>query len=287
MNISVDLPAARRRFPALCVPRAPDTNKGSYGTLGIVGGTDGMSGAVVLAAMAALKSGCGKVRVGFHQSILPLPWLPEAPEVMLHTAPELIRQPAIDAWVIGCGLGTDAAAVALVQDLLQTEHHTDVPVLLDADALNIVAQHHMRLPEKRTLILTPHPGEAARLLDGTIGDVQAQRETAAVTLAQRYDAWVVLKGHRSIIAAPNGEVQINDSGNPALATAGSGDVLSGMIGSLLAQGVPVAQAVGGGVWLHGAAADVLAEQGMAVGLCASELANAVRKIRNDLIRGNC
>lgn len=274
--------AIRHRFPALAAARAADAHKGSCGTLAVIGGSSGMSGAVVLAATAALKSGCGKVFAGFHQDTLPLPWLPEAPEIMLRTAGALLAQTDADAWVIGCGLGTDAAAARLLETALYSARFAATPLLLDADALTLLASMDEPLPQHHLRILTPHPGEAARLLHCTIADIQNQREASAQAIAARYHAWTVLKGPASIIAAPDGTMTVNDSGNPALASAGSGDVLAGIIGSLFAQRLPTAQAVAGGVWLHGAAADELAAQGIAIGLCASELANAARKIRNHL-----
>ena len=133
-------------------------------------------------------------------------------------------------------------------------------------------------------ILTPHPSEAARLLGYSTEEIQANREEAALELSEKYFSRIVLKGHQSVIAAPDEELIINQSGNPGLATAGSGDVLSGMIISLLAQGLAADEAVAGGVWLHGAAADLLAlNQIGPIGLCSGEIAEAARFLRNLLV----
>ncbi|SCB79180.1 MULTISPECIES: NAD(P)H-hydrate dehydratase [Snodgrassella] len=271
-------------FPALCQPRSAHSHKGTFGTLGIVGGAEGMAGSITLAGMAALHCGCGKVWLGFHQSALPIPLLFQQPEIMLSTANRLLQRSDITAWVIGCGLGTETSALTKLTECLQQK--SVVPMLLDADALNLVAQQPALLSSRQNqqdIILTPHLGEAARLLHCTIGEIQNNHYQAVRCLAEKYDAWVVLKGHQSLIASPNGQVQQNETGNSGLATAGSGDVLAGIIGSLLAQRIPPQQAVYAGVWLHGAAADILAASEIGpIGLCASEIAAAVRWLRNRL-----
>ncbi|MBO7381626.1 MAG: NAD(P)H-hydrate dehydratase [Neisseriaceae bacterium] len=274
----------QQRFPNLCQPRPSNAHKGTLGTVGIVGGSVGMSGAVVLSSMAALKTGCGKVFVGFNQTALPLPYLPCQPEIMLDTAENLIKRKDINAWVIGCGLGQNIQAQKILDNILFSKKFS--PLLLDADALNLLAQLDeesvFRLPEKNIRILTPHPLEAARLLHCSVDDIQKNREQSAIKIAQRYQAWVVLKGENSVIAHFDGTIIVNDSGNPSLATAGSGDVLSGIIASLLAQKIPVQQAVHGGVWLHGKAGEMLAEQGLSIGATATEIINQVRLLRHQL-----
>ncbi len=276
---------ARQHFPSLCQARLADSHKGSHGTVAVIGGASGMSGAVVLAASAALKAGAGKVWAGFNQDGLPLPWLPDQPEIMLDTAQNLLRRTDISAWVLGCGLGLSAAAQGCLKHLWQRED--DKPLLIDADALTLLAQADAVAypPTGRLNILTPHPAEAARLLHTDTARIQADRTHSVQTLAARYQAWVVLKGHHSLVAAPEGAVcWCNPSGNPGLATAGSGDVLSGLIGALLAQQLPVYEAVAGGVWLHGLAAEQLAAAGIGpIGLTAQEIAPMVRHIRNQLV----
>lgn len=275
-----------QNFPSLLLERDLDSHKGSFGTVGIIGSSYGMSGAIVLAGSAALLNGCGKLWLGFCQDQLPMPYIYDRPELMLSTAHELLKRDDITHWAAGCGMGTSRSSYEVLQALLQQD--TQKPLLLDADALNLLSIH----PELTELlsarlipaILTPHPAEAARLLDCSTAEVQADRKEAALELSDKYFCQVVLKGHQSIITTPDEELIINQSGNPGLATAGSGDVLSGMIVSLLAQGIAADEAVAGGVWLHGAAADLLAlNQIGPIGLCSGELADAARFLRNVLI----
>jgi hydroxyethylthiazole kinase-like uncharacterized protein yjeF len=163
------------------------------------------------------------------------------------------------------------------------------PVVLDADALNLTAADptlQRRLASRSApTLLTPHPLEAARLLGLSAKQVQADRPTVARTLADRFNAMAILKGSGTIIAQPGGRIAVNPTGNPALATGGTGDVLAGVCGALLAQSWPAWQAALGAVWLHGCAADELVEQGVGpIGMVASELAPAIRHILNRLIR---
>ncbi|WP_413491658.1 NAD(P)H-hydrate dehydratase [Morganella psychrotolerans] len=276
----IDINTIISHCPALKTPRAADSHKGTFGTLAITGGAQGMSGAIILAGCAALKSGCGKVILRFNQPQLPQAFIENAPELMLRTAGDPMDSLPVTAMVTGPGLGLNAQSYQLAQDAFLV---TDKPLLLDADALTILAG----LPGTTlhgNCVITPHPQEAARLLHTTVTDIQSDRATAAQTLASQYRCWVVLKGHRSLVASPDGALWCNYSGNSGLATAGSGDVLSGIIGSLLAQKLPVQEAVCGGVWLHGAAADECVAAGMGpVGLTAHEIIDYVRLIRNRLI----
>ena len=275
-----------QNFPSLLLERDVDSHKGSFGTVGIIGSCHGMSGAIVLAGTAALLNGCGKLWLGFCQEQLPVPYISDRPELMLTTAYELLQRQDITHWAAGCGMGTSTPSYEVLKALLLQE--TQKPLLLDADALNLLSVH----PELAELlsarlipaILTPHPAEAARLLDCSTAEIQAGRAEAALDISDKYFCRVVLKGHQTIIATPDEELVVNQSGNPGLATAGSGDVLSGMIISLLAQGLSADEAVTGGVWLHGAAADLLVlNQIGPIGLCSSELAAAARFLRNVLV----
>lgn len=278
---------AQLYFPLLCQPRPIDSHKGTFGTLAIIGGQSGMSGSIILAGSAALKTGCGKVWLGFNQTELPLPVLYEQPEIMLATAGKLLQRQDITATIAGCGLGTDDGAQALLHTILRQQ---SCPLVLDADALNLLAcnpplQAELHQNGLHALVLTPHPAEAARLLQCTTAEIQRNRPKAALQLAQNYHAWIVLKGHHSLIVSPHGQIHQNPTGNPGLATAGSGDVLSGIIGSLLAQKLPLTQAIAAAVWLHGAASDILAANGTGpIGLCAGEIAAAARWLRNQLTR---
>lgn len=280
-------PAVPAEFAAVCTPRAADSHKGSFGTLGVIGGAEGMTGAAVLAGSAALKNGCGKVWLGFMQEKLPLPVIETQPELMLATAQNLSLRRDISAWVIGCGMDTHAHSQHFFGQWLAG--HDSAAAVFDADALNILAKREELAQQTAgrsgISILTPHPAEAARLLACSTQDIQADRSKNARRLAQKFRAWIVLKGHGSLIAAPDGSLRKNPTGNPALATAGSGDVLAGIIGALLAQGTAAEEAVAGGVWLHGAAADLWAEEnGGTTGMTAGEIAVYARKVRNLLIK---
>ncbi|QKH35409.1 NAD(P)H-hydrate dehydratase [Achromobacter pestifer] len=271
----------RAALPALFARRGQDTHKGSFGTVGVVGGGPGMAGAALLAARAALKIGAGKVLVGFAQEAAPLACDPLQPEVMLRDARSLLEEDwGVTAWVAGCGIGTGALAANTLSELFVLRR--GAPLVLDADGLNLLARGDIQ-PNwgDGPVVLTPHPAEAGRLLGIGAAEVQADRPDAAWQLAQRYRAWVVLKGAGTVVCAPDGGLHINASGNPGLATAGTGDVLAGMLGSLIAQKLPLDQAVAGAVWLHGAAADALVAQGIGpIGLTAGELADAARALRN-------
>ena len=266
-------------LPAALTRATRNVNKGTFGTLAIVGGAEGMVGATVLAGRAAMRTGAGKVLLGLAARTHPaLDW--NAPELMLRNADTALAGGA-DACVIGPGLGTAAAARMCVERALAL----DVPLVLDADALNLLAVN----PELRTAaqrrsaptLATPHPGEAARLLSSDVAAVQSDRLAAGLKLARELRAHVVLKGSGSVLAHPDGSWDINTSGGPALASAGTGDVLAGVLGSMLAQGLDAKTALRYAVCLHGAAADTLVARGIGpIGLAASELADAARELIN-------
>ncbi|AVJ26031.1 NAD(P)H-hydrate dehydratase [Achromobacter spanius] len=275
------VPIDRAALPALFAPRADDSHKGSFGTVGVVGGGPGMTGAALLAARAALKTGAGKVLVGFVQETLPLPCDLLQPELMLRDFRSLLEEDwGVTAWVAGCGIGTGALPANALSELFVLRRHA--PLVLDADGLNLLARGEIRPTwGAGPVVLTPHPAEAARLLSVGTDAIQRDRPAAARQLAQRFQAWVVLKGAGTVVSAPDGGLHVNTTGNPGLATAGTGDVLAGMLGGLIAQKLPLDQAVLGAVWLHGAAADALVAQGIGpIGLTAGELADAARALRN-------
>ena len=275
----LDWPVLAGVLPGVLARRTRNVNKGTFGTLGILGGTEGMGGALILAGRAALRTGAGKVWLGFLMADPPK-LDTSMPELMLrHAGAVLDAKP--DALVVGPGLGTsDAARSLLLRALAQP-----VPVALDADALNLIARDPALLAATRMrsapTLATPHPGEAARVLAVDVETVQGDRMHAAHELALRLAASVVLKGAGSVLAHPDGTWDINASGGPALATAGSGDVLSGLLGALLAQGLPAKTALRYAVCLHGATADALVAQGVGpLGLTASELPDAARALLN-------
>jgi hydroxyethylthiazole kinase-like uncharacterized protein yjeF len=262
------------------LPRRRDSHKGSFGSAAILGGAPGMAGAALLAGHAALKLGAGRVYVGMLER---LAVDPARPELMLREPREALGLSS--ALAVGPGLGQSDAAL----DLLRRAASAEFPLVLDADALNLLAAHPVLLHQiaRRTAptLLTPHPAEAARLLATTTEAVQADRLGHALELAKRCGAHVVLKGCGSVIAAPPGlnpgRWWINTTGNAGLASAGSGDVLTGIAVALLAQGWPAADALLAAVHLHGLAADELAARlGGNVGIAASELIDAARAVFN-------
>jgi hydroxyethylthiazole kinase-like uncharacterized protein yjeF len=275
----LDWPALEAMLPVVLARRSRNVNKGTFGTLGILGGTEGMGGALILAGRAAMRTGAGKVWLGFLMADPPKIDA-SMPELMLrHAGPVLDANP--DALVVGPGLGQSDAARSLLQRALAWP----IPIALDADALNLIARDPTLLAATRSrsapTLATPHPGEAARVLATSVENVQSDRMGAARELAQRLAANVVLKGAGSVLAHPDGTWDINASGGPALATAGSGDVLSGLLGALLAQGLPAKTALRYAVCLHGATADALVAQGIGpLGLTASELPDAARALLN-------
>jgi len=269
-------------FSSALKPRAGNTHKGSYGDVIVVGGAHGMGGAPVLAARMAAHAGSGRVFIAFvddapaYDSVHPELMMRQADRVEFATA----------TIVVGPGLGTSRHA----HDVLSRALDAQGRIVVDADALNLIAaepglQHKLQDRAQHTSIITPHPLEAARLLDATTAEIQQDRPQAARLLARHFKSIAILKGAGTVIAFPDGEIVVNTTGNPALSTAGTGDVLSGLCGALLAQGWPATQAALAAVWMHGKAADQLVELGVGpVGLTASEVVPAVRALLNQIIR---
>ena len=289
--VAVGSPATLLNAPALFAaafpPRSFASHKGTFGSLAVVGGDTGMCGAPILAARAALHTGAGKVHVAFVGAGAP-PYDPPHPELMLHPLDTTsgFALDAMDALALGCGMGRRAHAA----DVLAKALALDLPKLIDADALNLLADDATLADTLAArsaggvCVLTPHPLEAARLLGCDAAAVQRDRLAAARGLSAKFGAVVVLKGAGTVIAAPDGRTAVNPTGSAALATGGTGDVLGGIIGALLAQGLPGYEAALAGVYLHGLAADTLVASGAGpAGLTAGELAPAVRACLNRLI----
>lgn len=261
------------QLPVRLMTRPHDSHKGRFGRVGIIGGAAGMQGAALLAGGAALRLGAGRVWLG-GLSALPLDL--QHLQLMQQPADTLCTH-ALEALVVGPGMGLEQAALSVLRAAL----HNPAPLLLDADALTLLAadptlQTAVKQREMPTL-LTPHPLEAARLLDCTVADIQADRVQRALQLATQFHAWVVLKGAGSIVANPDGHWWVNGSGNPGLAVAGMGDVLAGMVAALLAQGMDAGDALLSAVWLHGAAADdAVTQLGGPIGLSCEEVIDAAR-----------
>jgi len=272
--------------------RKHDSNKGSYGDVLIVGGCQGMQGAPLLAGRAALLTGAGRVYVALLEMEFGI--RAAYPELMIRAADQCDFSQA--NLVLGPGMGRADSA----RELLQLALRQAPTLLLDADALNLLAddqaltqscrERSIRANSNReksnsawSTLLTPHPLEAARLLHCSVADIQADRCKAAQTLARKFHATIILKGAGSIIAN-EASITINSSGNPALATAGTGDVLAGVCGSLLAQGLSAFDAARLGAFIHGLGAERCVEKGIGpIGLSASELIPEIRAALNHLV----
>lgn len=277
----------RELFSAQLKARPHNCHKGRHGNAGILGGARTMVGAAMLAARAALRLGSGRVYVGLLDKQAPA-LDAQQPELMLRT-PEGLIGSGLTALACGPGMGASHEARVLLEKVCVLE----LPLVLDADALNLVAgegELHVALATRSSslapTVLTPHPAEAARLLDCDVAAVQADRIGAALELSTRFNALVALKGCGTVVASPEDAWFINTSGNPGLATAGSGDVLTGMVTALLAQGWPPLESLLAAVHLHGCSADRLVVQGTGpVGLTAGELIDSARGCLNAWISG--
>ena len=269
----------QKQVAGLLPKRPRDSHKGLFGTVTVIGGASGMIGAPLMAARAALKLGAGCVHVGLLAENAPGVDLLQ-PELMLHSAPVALKLPGANVLAIGCGMGRDMAAQKLLYDAL----HGKVALVLDADALNILALR----PDLRALlsgretetVITPHPGEAARLLACDSEEIQADRAAAVQELARQLRCSVVLKGADSLCITGNGQLFINKTGNPGMSSAGMGDVLTGMIAAFIAQGLSADNALLLAVHLHGAAGDALAKQYATIGMTAVEVTEWARWLLN-------
>jgi len=267
-------------------PRRRNSHKGSFGLVSVIGGQRGMVGAALLTARAALLAGAGRVRVGLLT--------PDAPAVD-GAYPELMLGSVDDALadgiaVAGPGAGRSPSSTSVSmfeRSVLPSLIHLARPIVLDADALNAIAfngslETDLAARHHAPTVLTPHPGEAARLLHCTTAHVGDDRVAAALAIAKRFNAHVVLKGAGSVCAFPDGRWSINATGNAALATPGSGDVLAGIVGAMLARGLAPERALQYAVCLHGAAAYACVARGVGPeGLTASEIALSARDVVND------
>lgn len=272
-------------------PRSPDQHKGQAGHLLVVAGSPGHTGAARLTAEAALRAGAGLVSVALPAAAVALlaPALTEAmyleafagpdPEAAAaHLAAEVTGR---DAVVLGPGMPTDAHAQATLQALLP---HLDRPAVLDADALNHLAGEPERLRHLAAAVITPHPGEAGRLLGRTTAEIQADRVGAVQALAQRSGAVAVLKGAHTLIADPAGALWICPEGNAGMATAGMGDVLAGLIGALLARGLSPLDAARAGVLWHARAGDMAAARRTPTSLLARDVIEALADVERSWYR---
>jgi NAD(P)H-hydrate epimerase len=265
-------------FSRLLAPRETDTNKGTYGHVLVVGGSEGKSGAAEMTGLAALRAGAGLVTVASSAAKL------GTLELMTAVLPEdfgLLRATAErkDVIAIGPGLGTSEQAQVLIREAVA---ESEQGMVIDADGLNVLAGHDWHVPAGKIRVLTPHPGEMARLLRRTVQDVQSDRIGCAREYARRCGATVVLKGYRTIIAFPDERVWVNPTGTPALATGGTGDILTGLIAGFIAQfPAQYERAVLAAVYLHGLAgklaASVLGEKSLLATDLLTYLPEAIRE----------
>ena len=261
-------------------PQRPrDSHKGQFGTVAVIGGAGGMIGAPFLAGRAALKLGAGSVHIGLLAENGPGVDMLQ-PELMLHRASAATKLHGMSVFAIGCGLGTSIAAQKLLYELLRRE----VVLVLDADALNLIARHNDLQNDLRNrkvaTVLTPHPGEAARLLACDKETIQADRVEAIRKISQKFSCSVVLKGADSLCATRDGKLFVNRTGNPGMSSPGMGDALTGMIAAFIAQGMAVDDALLLATHLHGAAGDALAEQGITIGMTATDVTEWARHLLN-------
>ncbi|MEE8873733.1 NAD(P)H-hydrate dehydratase [Pseudomonas helleri] len=257
------------RLPA----RAPDAHKGQFGHVLLIGGDRGFGGSITLSAQSALRCGAGLVSLATRPEHVPaaLTRLPEVMTLGVSSANQLMGVLAqASVVVVGPGLGQAAWGRSLLSAAAQAKK----PQVWDADALNLLSNADCALPAG--CVLTPHPGEAARLLGLSTEQVQADRPAAARALVKKYSAVCVLKGAGTLIAGLEGQLALCTQGHPAMATAGLGDVLAGVVGALLAQGMSAFDAACLAVWLHARAGEQQGQMGR--GLAASDLIPAIRQL---------
>ena len=262
--------------------RPAAAHKGDFGRVFILAGSRGMTGAAHLAGMAALRSGAGLVTVGIpdavylviakRESELMIRSLPSTHQgtLSLKGFPEIKRFCATqNVLAIGPGLSQHITTQQLIRGVLRA---TELPLVIDADGLNALKGHLKVLEACRgRAILTPHPGEFVRIFGGKLDDSDALRKKRALEMAEKHGVVIVLKGHRTVIATSEGDCYINTTGNPGMATAGSGDVLTGVIAALVGQGLPPFEAACLGVHVHGLAGDMAAQKTGQTSLIAGDL----------------
>jgi NAD(P)H-hydrate epimerase len=283
-------------FSHLFTGDRPDIHKGNRGHLLVLAGSTGKTGAAAMTAIGALRAGAGLVTVGVPKSLnailesklteaMTAP-LPETDEGTLSLAAEKTIQELMEgktALALGPGLSTHEETTALVRRIVG---HCPLPMVIDADGLNALSGHLEALvPAQGRTILTPHPGEMARLSGMSIAEIQADRIGTVVQFVADHGCCLVLKGARSLIAEPGGAVFVNPTGNPALASGGTGDVLTGLVAGFAARGWPPAKAAVCGAYLHGLAADFLSEDLGEFGLLAGELLEVIPSLTAALGRG--
>lgn len=275
------------RLPTRLLRRKTDSHKGDYGHILILAGSSRFSGAGLLCAESALRSGAGLVTLAIPKSINPALIRNKAEEVMTLPLPEtkegtlslkaftkiIFFLKNADVLIIGPGLGKNASTYALIRKIIQK---TQAPMVLDADALNALNNHlEILKTHQGTLILTPHQKEMSLLFGIDLDFIKKNRKLVAKKYAKHYNNIIILKGHNSIVSNGSGQCYMNKTGNPGMATAGSGDVLSGIVGAFLAQGLDAFRAAKFATYIHGLAGDLAAKDKTQMGLIASDIINRI------------
>ncbi len=262
--------------------RKKDSHKGNYGRVGVIGGSEGMSGAPYLTALSALRTGSGYSYIFVPRAIEMIMSIKLTEGIIRpiedggkgHFTREslldmLTYMDNMDVLAIGPGMGVDVDRTYLLLEILKK---ANMPIVLDADGLNCLVHDLSILKEhENQMVITPHPGELSRLLNISIGELEASRVYYSEYMANKYNIVVVLKGHNTVVACPGLKTYINKTGNPGMATAGTGDVLTGVIASLIAQGLKVFDAAKLGAYLHGLAGDITKEKIGEYGMIASDI----------------
>lgn len=294
-NIPVTTPLPRD-IAKLLPGRDPASNKGSSGRLEVVSGSRDFSGAPVLCSMAAYRVGAGLVEIALPESTHPIVAahvlepvfrpLPEEDGKVAPAAADAVNEglEKAKACVAGPGLGLSQSTVAFIDRLLHLLAEARLPGVIDADGLNALSSIDRWWEVEANLVVTPHPGEMSRLTGISIADIQQDRLHVALSHAARWRKVVVLKGAGTVIASPEGDAVINSTGGPNLATAGTGDVLTGVIGGLLTQGLPPFDAAVSGVYLHGRAGDLLRDELGDVGTVAGDLIDTLPQARLSILQ---
>ncbi|MFA6321467.1 MAG: NAD(P)H-hydrate dehydratase [Candidatus Omnitrophota bacterium] len=281
----ISLDEAIKNFPK----RRADSHKGDFGHVLVVAGSAGYTGAAYLASQAAIRSGSGLVTLAVPENIYTI-LAAKLTEVMvrpfagtkdgsfaLKAEGDLLRFAGkCNSFAIGPGLSQDKETARLVRSLVS---RLDGQVVLDADGINAFSGYSDDLKDRKSrLILTPHPGELSRLTGRSVEQIQKNRNDIALSLADEYNIVLVLKGHETVVADPNGQIYINGTGNPGMASGGVGDVLTGIVAAFLAQGVDAFSAAMLGVYFHGLAGDVAAKEKGALSLIATDLLDKLPEV---------
>ncbi len=281
-NFLTDMTGYKEIIKPNIPPRAAESHKGTFGTALLFCGSYGFAGAAVLAAKGCLRSGVGLVKSVVPNKIY---------DICAASVPEAVFLPLksdikgkfgkinkkmlyghivkANSILVGCGMGVSGNNLKIVEYLID---NAKSPLIIDADGINLVSRNIDILKRAKTpIILTPHPAEMSRLTGISVEKIQKDREKIAKEFAVKYGVYLVLKGNRTVVAAPNGEVFINPTGNAGMATGGSGDVLSGIMASLLCQSTNILSAVAAAVYIHGAAGDLAAEKFSQIALLPSDI----------------